>query len=509
MSDNSMSEFSTWRKYVWPIHAYELKKLLPMFLMMFFISFNYTILRDTKDSLIVTAPGSGAEAIPFLKVWGVLPGAIIFMLIYAKMANSLSRQALFFASIAPFVAFFAIFPILIYPNISHIHPVESAQWLESVLPAGFKGLIAIYRNWSYSLFYIMSELWGSVALSLLFWGFANQITRVSEAKRFYVVFGLGANVALPFSGWLITYFSKVRDTIAPGVDPWGLTLNRLMTLVVIAGILVMALYYYINYVVLTDPRFAPKEGEVKKKKAKMKMSLKDSLLYLTRSRYITCLAMLVIAYGIAINIYEVTWKSQLKLQYPSPNEYSAFMGLYSQTMGFVSILMMLFVGGNVMRNLGWGFAASLTPVVLLITGSLFFSFVIFRDSLGGFISSFGTTPLFMAVIIGTIQNVLSKSSKYSLFDPTKEMAYIPLDEETKVKGKAVVDVVGARFGKSGGALIQQALLVYFGSLAAITPYLAVICLLIGVVWLFAVKVLNKDFLDLSEQRRREAEEQEA
>ena len=32
-----------------------------MFLMFFFISFNYTILRDTKDTLIVTA--AGAEAI--------------------------------------------------------------------------------------------------------------------------------------------------------------------------------------------------------------------------------------------------------------------------------------------------------------------------------------------------------------------------------------------------------------------------------------------------------------
>ena len=38
----------------------------------------------------------------------------------------------------------------------------------------------------------------------------------------------------------------------------------------------------------------------------------------------------------------------------------------------------------------------------------------------------GTTPLMMAVMIGAIQNILSKGAKYSLFDPCKEMAYIPL-----------------------------------------------------------------------------------
>ena len=46
----------------------ELQKIVPLAIMFFCILFNYTILRDTKDVLMVTARGSGAEVIPFLKV---------------------------------------------------------------------------------------------------------------------------------------------------------------------------------------------------------------------------------------------------------------------------------------------------------------------------------------------------------------------------------------------------------------------------------------------------------
>ena len=223
-------------------------------------------------------------------------------------------------------------------------------------------------------------------------------------------------------------------------------------------------------------------------------------MFLARSKYMGCLAILVIGYGIAINLVEVTWKGQLKLQYPNPNDYSAFMGMFSTITGVITILMMLFVGGNVIRRWGWTVAALITPVVLLATGAGFFGFVIFRDSLAGFISMLGTTPLMLAVVFGTAQNIMSKSAKYSLFDPTKEMAYIPLDQESKVKGKAAIDVVGARFGKSGGSLVQQGLILACGSLAAITPYIAVILFGIIFAWIFASKSLGKRFTQLNAEK---------
>ena len=123
-----------------------------------------------------------------------------------------------------------------------------------------------------------------------------------------------------------------------------------------AGIAIMIVYWWINRNVLTDPRFYDPEEVKGPKKKKTKMSMGESFKFLFTSKYILCLAVLVIAYGISINLVEVTWKSQVKLQYPNYNDYSTFMGYFSTITGFVTILMMLFVGGNVIRHKGWGYA---------------------------------------------------------------------------------------------------------------------------------------------------------
>jgi AAA family ATP:ADP antiporter len=470
-----------------------LKKVIPLGLMFFCILYNYTILRDTKDVLVVTAKGSSAEIIPFLKTWVNLPMAIGFMVIYTKLSNTLSKKALFYSCILPFIAFFGAFAFVLYPLNNVIHPTALADSLLQFLGPSFLGPIAILRIWSFCLFYVMAELWGSVVVSVLFWGFANQITTVDEAKQFYPLFGLGANVALIFSGRTVKYFSNLRKNLGPGVDGWAQSLRGMMTIVVLLGLAICGIYWWVNRYVVDDPTL-PK-AEARKKKEKPKMGMMESFKFLLTSRYVRDLATLVVAYGISINLVEVTWKSKLKAQFPSPNEYSAFMGDFSTCTGIATFTMML-LSRVIFRKYGWGVAATITPTVLLATGVAFFGLILCSDPLTPILGKFGMTPLLAAVYVGALQNIFSKSAKYSLFDPCKEMAYIPLDEDTKVKGKAAIDVVCNPLGKSGGALIQQFLILTFGSLANSTPYLGSILLVIVVAWLAAARSLDSQFTPL-------------
>ena len=79
---------STLRSSVFPIYGdYEVKKFVLLSMTKFFIVFVLTLTRDSKDTLIVNE--AGAEAIAFLKVYGVIPAATMFIAIYGRMSKVL------------------------------------------------------------------------------------------------------------------------------------------------------------------------------------------------------------------------------------------------------------------------------------------------------------------------------------------------------------------------------------------------------------------------------------
>ena len=472
-----------------------MKKAIPMGFIFFFILFNYTCLRNLKDALVVT--NSGAEALSYLKLFCVTPSAILFMLVYTKASDLLKNEHLFYATLSPFLIFFGLFAFVIYPNRTFFHPSPEtiAAW-QAACPT-LHWPIALFGIWSYGVFYVLAELWGSTLIALSFWQFANQVCKMSEAKRMYAFFGLMAQFSLLFVGVVGKWASDIRSNVAPGEDPWQKTLNYLLSTVVIFGVVTMLIYRWIYTHVLTDKRLYDKPELPGVKKKKKKAGLMESLKTICTSPYLGLIAMLVICYGISVNLIEGLWKSQLKVQYPNENDYNTFMSMNTFYTGIASMVMLI-VGGNVLRVFRWVSAALITPLVFTIGGILFFTFIVFKDNLAEALANLGTNPTFMAVMLGAVIVVIAKSTKYALFDLTKEMAYIPLDEDMKVKGKAVVDVVGGRLGKSGGAFIQ---VVCFSIGTAITgikptyfeivPYLFGMFVIICVLWILSVKSLGK------------------
>ncbi|MFP3018662.1 MAG: NTP/NDP exchange transporter [Candidatus Tisiphia sp.] len=482
------SYFSEMRRVVWPIEWHENKKFLPMAGMMFCILLNYSTLRSIKDGFVVTS--IGPEAISFVKTYVVLPMAVLFMVAYVKLCDMLKQENVFYAVTSFFLAYFVLFTFVLYPYPELVHPnPKTIDALSNEYP-NFKWFIRVIGQWSFAIFYAMSELWGSMMLSLLFWQFANQITKTEEAKRFYSMFGMLANLSLPVTALILAYFLS-KETQIVSED---LKFIPLLLIMIFSGLVIMLLYRWMNQHVLTDPTLYQPTSKTNKK-SKVKLSLGESFKMIFTSKYLGLIVSLILAYGVSVNLVEGVWKSKIRQLYPTKEEYTMYMGQFQAWQGVTAILFMI-VGSNILRRVSWFTAAMITPVMMLITGIAFFAFIFFDSTIAMYITGLLTSgPLAIAVMIGMIQNILSKATKYSLFDATKNMAYIPLDKDLRTKGQAAVEVIGGRFGKSGGGIIQSTFFILLPSFTFVeaTPYFAGIFFVIVILWIYAVKALNKEY----------------
>ena len=471
------------RKF-FPIEKHELPKFLWTSLIMMLTIYIYSILRGTKDAMLIS--NMGAELISTVKLWGVTTSAILFMLLYTKIVDIFSRTNLYHIINGFFMAFFIIF-LLIYPSIDSLCPDMSGA-IEAVPYLKYFFLMA--EGWPYTLFYIFSELWGSIMLSLMFWQLANQITAIPEAKRFYPLFGFFAQFGLGGAGVLSSSLSKLNLG-------WDTLLLYITVTVVISGLLISVAIEALARIIGKDEMNGVKKAGGKKK---VKMGFGESLKYVMSSKYIGLITLLILCYGISINLVEGLWKKAMNLYFPDPSSYMSFNG-YVQTSTAIATAIAMLGGSFLLKRMSWKAAAILTPIIILATGIPFFIFMVMREGLESSLIAYGTTAIAIAVLFGAIQNVLSKATKYSFFDPTKEMSYIPLDDDLRSKGKAAADVIGGRLGKSGGALIQFLLLSLMpgANLLSLAPSMFGIFVVIMIVWLFAVFGLAKAFKAKSEE----------
>lgn len=501
---SEQAEFTGWRAYLWPVHSYELKKLIPMLLIFFLITLDYNILRNLKDTLVVTAKASGAEVIPFIKVWVMFPGALLMTFLFTRLSNRMRREVVFYVMIATFLIYFFFFTFVLYPARHYLHPHETADALQAMLPVGFKGLVAMVRNWTFTSFYVMAELWSNIIVAMLFWGFANQVTKIHEAKRFYGLFGMGANLSGVAAGQAAVMLSSnsFNPSLPFGEDAWGQTLVLLTGVILISGILIVIIFRWMHTNVLNQPLFSssstsnettePAEEEIGK------LSMRDSFAYLIRSKYLLSIAVIVVAYNLVINLVEVMWKHEVRALYPAPLDYNVYMNQVTIVTGILATLAAMLISGNSIRRFGWTFTAMLTPTILFITSLGFFGFFFLKPYLASdALPYIGASTLAIVVFFGSAQNIMSRAAKYSVFDATKEMAFVPLSATSKLKGKAVIDGVGSRLGKSGGSVIHQTLLITFSTITASAPYVAGFLLAMILLWMLATRVLGKQFTALT------------
>lgn len=491
---------SKFRDVVWPIKSSELGKFIPMAILMFAVNLNLNFLRTMKDSIVTTF--MGAEVISFIKIWFEIPSGVIFVLIYAAMCNVMSTERAFRIVLIVFLMFFVSFAFVLFPHKGYFHPDPAtvAHYI-SVIP-NLKWFIIIWGQWSFVLFYVMAELWPVVVLGLL-WQLANKITATEEAKRFYSFFTFFGQLNLLVCGSAIRYFASGEHIFKAffknaGTTTTEITVKSIMLIVLFSGLVTLVTHLYVEHKIMkADP-------SVKKivVKQKLKLGMFESMKMILSSKYLGLICILMISYSVVAILLEGIWFAKVRQLYPVAEQFMSYQGEFMFWTG-VSALIFAILGSSIIRNLGWMFGSIITPVVTLIAGSSFFVFVIIEDSLESIFSgSIGMAALPIIVFCGGMQNVFMKGAKYTLFDATKEMSYIPLNPEIKTKGQAAVDVVGPKIGKAIGAIVPFLSFTIFpnSGYQDIAGFLLIIFVTTCIVWVSAVVLLSREYYALLESK---------
>lgn len=457
--------------WIFPIRREERGRFFAMCLLMFVTTFIHHLLRCLKDAYVLYEPGSGAEILSFLKTYLSFPMSILAAALYMYMRKHFDMAKTYYYIVGGFALFFLFYTCVLLPNTAYLHPDKQLVLALKQQYPMFRWFFTMWGMWLYALFYVAAELWGTYVLSVLFWQIANDTVKLEEAERFYPLFVTLSNIAL-------FVLNPVVKKIAylPGNG-----MVESSVIVVLGSCVLMFVFYYLNVYELSGQLSISHEPKIKQKKTSYDSGWKLAV----RSEYVWYVALLVFCYAAIITLVETTWKAQVIALYVSKADQMAFQADYTLYTAMATVVMNA-LSKSVIEKLGWTAGAIITPISCGVLGSLFYALMVG--------SEFMWLPEFMqanivplAVGVGSVSVVLSRGAKYSFFDPTKEMAFIPLDKRVSMHGKAIVDGMSSKFGKSfGGWFISSSTMLLGVDLDGLCSMLAILVVVLSVFWLVAV-----------------------
>jgi ATP:ADP antiporter, AAA family len=479
------------KKIIFHIKAGEWRVFGLMFLIICLVNMNFSILRSARNALVVADNGGSAAFIPYFELFGTFPASILLTWGLTRLMRFLSSRVIFAITMTFFLSFFLIFAFWVYPHKAEIHFL-----LEKKLGLlfGLTRFKVVFTHWPDMIFYIMSELWKVALLSVLFWGFINQNLCLDRAKRFYPPLMLGSSLGAILAGPVTMFCSSHMSwyLLKLSKHHWQHSLYLLTFFLVFCGIITIfcfhALYKHLKG--NQTPFFATKTSEAQKTSfSRRLLSLSSSLRYLVRSPYLSALLLIVVAEYVSYALGELIFLETLKEAYPAPSDYCSFMGSLTLWTGILTAFSALVITPFILQAYTWSRAAIITPILMLLMTFAFF-FTVQCGKLGILP---GSSPLHFAVILGSLHFAIGRAAKYTLFDATKELAFIPLSQEAQIKGKLIIDGIGSRLGRGASSFLSILLFLLLGSPGESALFAGILAFSFALISIPATRSIGSEF----------------
>lgn len=462
------------RWFFWPVEAKEQKRTALMLIVLFLVAFVYSILRTLKLTILLADPDLPSQAVSYLKIFGIMPAAMLFTWLALSMQGVWGQKKTFLGMNFLFGGLLAFLTLVIFPHKEFYHLHFS----------GSHNLIALINSWYITLFYVTAEMWSSIMLNMLCWGVIIEITSLQESKRLYALFSLAANVATYAAGWWgsSTIHDQVCYFMQTSNPTWEQSLLFQMCILWIIQILIMVFF-----------QAAISSQELIQQNTlnqKVRLGFRKSVELAWKNPIIRNISLMMISFNIVYHFVDVIHNDYIRSVFASdPKAMNSYLNLVGKYLGIYAIVFSWLLSGSFIRQCGLAYALIFTPVLWSVLSALDLM------STAGWIADipFTWANIHIPMYLLSFSLILSvgRAAKFTIFDASKEMSLLSLSLQEKRLGKAAVDGLTSRLGKTGGAWIVIMILGQFGTLAAALMPLKLAMFCAYVLWFWAVFSLIK------------------
>ena len=298
------------------------------------------------------------------------------------------------------------------------------RWGLSIMQSGMAVLMLLFyvlftsqpdAQWTSAAFYVAGQLLGVLLISQ-FWTLANIVYDPRQAKRLFGFIGGGA----PLGG----VAGNALAQQAPTIGSTNLLLPSAVLMLLCAFVVTLVIR---RESVRPDSALAGKEEKG--------VGLAEAFQLLRGSKHLQIIALVIsfASIGAAIIEQQLNMAAEAAKGAGATDSITAFLatvGLWMSTIGFV---IQVWLTSKIHRYLGIGFALMVLPVSLGTTGVVML--------LNG------------ALWAPALARILDQSLRYTVDKTTREILFLPLPGDLKLKAKSFVDVTVDRGAKALGAIL--------------------------------------------------------
>lgn len=485
----------------------------PMFFrmatMFFIIAYVYSIMRNAKDAFVLDKQEQASmtflkNAITFISIFSVM--LLQYLFTKTRISNILMTMTIIYG------IYFIVFAWILNP----LHEIIEPSKFLSIDAFGegkleyrklkiLYALSLIFNFWVTSLFYIASELWGNIVLSLLFLSFSNDVLTFKQSLRFIPLFFIASNIGLFLSGITMLALGKVIDHA-----PYIINQYALPTVFTFIGIITFScayIHYKLEKDILSKPIFVVEGVQTKRTKAKVGMI--EGLKHCFQSKLLMQMCFIVLSYNITVNIIDSLFKKAMKVKSIADNRATDSFTMISEAQNQMItascvIVILCTPFSRLVQSIGWLFAGGVSPLFASITSLIVLSLAIYNTSVEKTItfnlfqtifSGFSNNYLTIEFHVGRFSSAGFKVMKYAFFDVAKEALSMRINKDKRATYKAVYDGVVGKLGKGMNSLISLGLFTLFNTddVRAVSFCLLIISITFLLMWFNGVIYLSKKY----------------